>query len=83
MVDRISILLYMPIYDMAAPNEGVFAILEVVVSAVAVDDMVASVISTTSDILSRFQVGYICNNVFTPLLASVAACRGLSAHAAH
>lgn len=53
----IAELVYIPIYDLTAPASGVVAILEVIVSASAVETMiVAAVISNVSTILEELQL---------------------------
>ena len=49
-------LVYIPIYDQGQPGAGVLACLEVAISAVATEALVANVISEAADLLSQLQV---------------------------
>lgn len=53
----VSELVYIPIYDAATPDDGVIAVLEVVISSTAVEAMlVANLISFVGDLLDQLQL---------------------------
>ena len=53
----VSELIYIPVYDLALPEDGVLAVLELVVSTHAQEDqIVGNVISYVSNILDELQV---------------------------
>eukprot|EP00208_Stichococcus_sp_RCC1054_P000268 CAMPEP_0206148794 /NCGR_PEP_ID=MMETSP1473-20131121/37437_1 /ASSEMBLY_ACC=CAM_ASM_001109 /TAXON_ID=1461547 /ORGANISM="Stichococcus sp, Strain RCC1054" /LENGTH=396 /DNA_ID=CAMNT_0053546217 /DNA_START=1065 /DNA_END=2255 /DNA_ORIENTATION=- len=56
LVERVSELAYIPVYDLRNPDVGVVACLEVMMSAFATQALVANVISHTCDLLSSFQL---------------------------
>lgn len=56
LTERMAELVYIPIYDQAQPDAGVLACLEVAVSAVATEALVANVISEAADLLAQLQL---------------------------
>lgn len=54
-------LVYIPIYDLQQPGSGVLACLEVAISAVAIEALVANVIREAADLLSYLQVNIIAS----------------------
>ena len=56
LTERMAELVYIPIYDLQQPSSGVLACLEVAISAVSMEALVANVISESADLLSFLQV---------------------------
>lgn len=56
LVERVSELAYIPVYDLRNPDVGVVACLEVMMSTFATQALVANVISHTCDLLTQFQL---------------------------
>ena len=74
----VSELVYIPIYDLATPDAGVRAVLEVIVSSTATDVMVPNVISLVGMLLEELKVRLACTgclrSCISPASASVYPC---------
>ena len=73
-------LVYIPIYDLQQPSSGVLACLEVAISAVSMEALVANVISESADLLRYLQVGNsppVRKMLYLPCAVALAPCGSL------